>query len=113
MKAFVNNGRAYVIHINMQIGAQNRDQLAAYYLARLLDTELLKAFNDSISANQDHSAKINSCYEVAEEKFSQIDIDKFIADLARQGWSLEYIYLDRRNNVYEAKIDQKDGCDKD
>ena len=87
--------------------------MAAYYLARLLDAELLKALNDSISANQDLSAKMNSCYEVAEEKFSQIDIDKFIADLVRLEWSLEYIYLDRRNNVYEAAIDHLEGSGKD
>ena len=87
--------------------------MAAYYLARLLDTELLKVFDDTISANQDLAAKINSCYELAEEKFSQIDIDWFIADLARQEWSLDYIYLDRRNNVYEARIDWTAECGKD
>ena len=32
-----NNGRPYVIHINMKLGRKNVDQLSAYYFARLLD----------------------------------------------------------------------------
>ena len=36
-KSFSNNGRPYIIHINMKKRRTNEDQLEAYYFARLLD----------------------------------------------------------------------------
>ena len=40
----VNNGRPYVIQLNMSKESKNTDQVAAYLLARLLDIELGKLF---------------------------------------------------------------------
>jgi len=53
-----NNGRPYVIHVNMKKGASNKDQLAAYYLSRLLDAELYKIFEKSVATNGDTYDKI-------------------------------------------------------
>ena len=53
LRSVMNNGRPYVIHVNMKKGAKNQDQLAAYYLGRLLDLELTKLFEESILTNEE------------------------------------------------------------
>jgi len=42
--SLINNGRPFVIYMNMKKEATNKDQLAAYYYARLLDAELMQMF---------------------------------------------------------------------
>ena len=42
---------------------------------------------------------------IAEWKFSQVDIQKFKEELVAQEWSLDYIYLDRKKNMYEFKLE--------
>jgi len=101
----LNNGRPYVIHINMKKGAKNQDQLSAYYLARLLDAELAKLFQESYHTSEETYEQIQNCCRIAELNFSQVDMDGFVSELEKQDWQLDYIYLDRRNNLYEYKLE--------
>ena len=43
---------------------------------------------------------------IAELNFSQVDMKEFSKELVEQEWSLDYIYLDRKNNMYEYKLEQ-------
>ena len=49
-----NNNRPYLIHMNMRKDAENPDQLAAYYFARLLDIELQKMFEKESLGEGNH-----------------------------------------------------------
>jgi hypothetical protein len=46
LKHLINNGRDYVIHINMHRDCDNQDQMRAYYFARLLDEQLAKIIDE-------------------------------------------------------------------
>ena len=70
LRSILNNGRPYVIHVNMAKDAKNQDQLAAYYLARLLDAELSKLFEDSIYTSEETYEQIQNCCRIAELNFS-------------------------------------------
>lgn len=50
--------------------------------------------------------RIQNCIRVAELNFSQVDIAEFIVELEKQEWSLDYIYLDRRKNLYDYKLER-------
>ena len=50
--------------------------------------------------------KIQNCCRIAELNFSQVNIEKFVEELEKQEWSLDYIYLDRRKNLYDFKLEQ-------
>ena len=50
--------------------------------------------------------KIQNCIRIAELNFSQVDMKEFEKDLVENEWSLDYIYLDRKNNMYEYKLEQ-------
>jgi len=43
---------------------------------------------------------------VAELNFGQVDLDSFITELEKQEWSMDYIYLDRKKNLYEYKLER-------
>ena len=102
-----NNGRPYIIQLNMQQNASNIDQLSAYYFARLLDLELSKMFEANSSSPETISYdRIQNCMRIAELNFSQVDMKEFSKELVEQEWSLDYIYLDRKNNMYEYKLEQ-------
>ena len=51
LKRVVNNGRDYVIHINMQQNCNSVDQLEAYLVARLIDIQLKKVFEDFVNSS--------------------------------------------------------------
>lgn len=87
----------------MKKGSSNRDQLAAYYLARLLDIELGKLFKDN--ANTVCYESIQNCQRIAELNFEKVDLDKFIEEFVNNEWSLDYIYLDRKQNQYDFKLE--------
>ena len=88
----------------MAQNSKNVDQLAAYYFGRLLDLELAKIFKNSQDpVNFD---RIQNCIRIAELNFSQVKMEDFTKELIEQEWSLDYIYLDRKNNLYEYKLEQ-------
>lgn len=86
----------------MKNEATNKDQLAAYYYARLLDAELMKMYESKEPVCYD---LIQNCIRRAELKFSQVNIDNFSEALCENEWSLDYIYLDRKKNLYEFKLE--------
>ncbi len=48
--------------------------------------------------------------EAEYEKYEVLDIEK---ELKKQGWSLDYIYLDRKANRYSVQQDEIDLAQKD
>ena len=98
-----NNGRPYIIQLNMKNSATNIDQISAFYFARLLDLELAKLYINPEKKVDYHS--IQNCIRIAELNFSQVDIDEFVRALKEVEWSLDYIYLDRKRNTYEFKLE--------
>ena len=88
----------------MKKGGSNQDQLSAYYFARLCDLELSKMFDEN--PGKVDFDKIQNCCRIAELNFSQVNIGKFVEELEKQEWSLDYIYLDRRKNLYDFKLEQ-------
>lgn len=76
--------------------------MAAYYFARLLDLELQKLFN---SAEVNYDA-IQNCIRLAELNFAQVNVEEFARALIKEDWSLDYIYLDRKHNLYDYKLER-------
>ena len=62
-KRFTNSDRDYVIHINMEQESANIDQIEAYILARLIDTEL-----------SNNNVAVEEAITSAERKLEQIDM---------------------------------------
>ena len=53
----INNNKSYIIHINMRKDSVARDQLAAYYFARILDKHLSKMFESDSQSVSYHSVE--------------------------------------------------------
>lgn len=70
-----------------------------------MDAELAKLFQESYHTSEETYEQIQNCCRIAELNFSQVDMDGFVSELEKQDWQLDYIYLDRRNNLYEYKLE--------
>lgn len=76
--------------------AESIDILQSYFLARLIDNELMKKERMNTQA-------IEMSIRTAEIEFSKIDFSHLMQKLTEQGWSLEYIYLDPKKNRYSIE----------
>lgn len=99
LKRFVNNGRPYVIHLNLVVDATPRDILESYYFARILDQKL------QTNQNSKEHIFIESAIKQAEDEFLEIDFLKFEQDLVQGGWSTDRIYLEQKRNRYSVYFD--------
>ena len=64
-----------------------------------------KLFDDQKNGGEISYRKIENCIRIAELEFSKIDMESFCEELIQNEWSLEYIYLDRKTNLYEYKLE--------
>jgi hypothetical protein len=67
--------------------------LKSYFLARLIDNELFKK-------ERMNSTAIEMSIRAAEREFAKVDFVALQKSFEKQGWSLEYIYLDPKKNRY-------------
>ena len=87
----------------MKKDSSNVDQIAAYYFARLLDIELQKLFNEPDAVISEET--IANCLRISELNYSKVNIQEFVQELQEKDWELDYIYLDRKKNLYEYKLE--------
>lgn len=85
----INNSRSYVIHLNLEHGADNLDILESYYFARVLDREMLKATEVHGRIHVEQAIK-----ETEWHYENEYDSQRMTAHLKEAGWSLDYIYLE-------------------
>ena len=100
-KFLSNNQRPYVIHLNLEHSASNIDILESYYFARHLDRSLQKKFDrDSLLYSVEGAIKESEWH--FENEF---DSKRFVQDLIKSGWSLDYIYLEQKKNRYSVAFE--------
>jgi hypothetical protein len=78
----------------MHKNSTNQDQLQAYLFARILDRQLAL------------QADTHEAMRHAELEFAETDMSKLEQQLKDSGWSLEYIYLDRKKNRYDVEAER-------
>ena len=101
---FINNGKHYVIHLNMRKDSDSKDQLRAYYFARILDSKLQVLFKSQEQSVSYHS--VQECIREAEWEYSNVDMQGFFKQLEEKEWDLRYVYLDKKKNRYTSTLEQ-------